>query len=199
MLEGERWKLIRLLQEESDKDQIDALLKRTRLSSVFNHLSFSSTLMVDIVMLLTFGVLFPPLAIIILASIMVFVVDYLMALKILINLSANSEAWTVFLGYLDAEISRAEALLFHPLLYMNLVIAMFWSFTLFDTLGAEVEAVQALWMPVLMSASPILWYGLWWMAFKWRRRIVGMSKQDDDQAISGSNPIHSESSIIEMI
>jgi hypothetical protein len=50
-----------------------------------------------------------------------------------------------------------------------MLVAVLWSFTLFDTLGASIGASKAVWVLFVMCASPVFWYDGWYFVYsRWK-------------------------------
>jgi hypothetical protein len=165
--------------------------------SIFDSRKFCASVVVDIGMLMTFGVLFPPVGVAICLSLIMYLtethwlIEHVEQESQFSSLSKLKSEGTSSLAsnpdmenkdsviegrvsvlqvrqchrhllenmYSELQHITEMKLMFRPIPYMAVVIAMFWSFTLFDTLGDEVGVMKAYWIVLVMIvAVPVSWY-----------------------------------------
>lgn len=193
-----RWRIVRLVQEMQAQPQgVDLLLNSISVPQVYDHRHVAATLVTDLLMLLTFGILFPPLSVVIFLSMIVYLMDHHMALQSLQDVaSANTsttDVWQQWLARLHVEIQQTYAYLLRPMWAVAQLTALFWSFTLFDTLGDVVGALAASGIVIAMSVMPgFIYLCLWfWTEGFHQKQSNNSPKETTDHARSTvhHNPI----------
>lgn len=124
----------------------------------------------DVALFVTYGVLFPPLAVIIVLSMVVDVWQLLErwhgVLSVVEIAAAGFHGQEVLsmLRSLSEDFGRFERSIFPALRRLSFLAALFWSFTLLDTLGGAQGALQAAWIAVVMSSAPVWLFVLRWLS-----------------------------------
>lgn len=111
----------------------------------------------DVSLFLTYGLLFPPLAIIIVFSLAVEtrMIEHQWArITRLLQMCPSATEWHQQVTVLGKDCLRFRRGVFPALRRLDVMASLFWSFTLFDTLGGSVGAVRAIWIAVVMCTSP---------------------------------------------
>lgn len=114
----------------------------------------------DTAILLAFGLLFPPLGIIVAFSMMKDLVNMRSSIGRLVDLQVNSNSVIVreniksFLDKFQKEMIGWNDMVMAQITSILVVIAYILASCLFDTLGSEVGALRALWIFVVMASAP---------------------------------------------
>jgi hypothetical protein len=123
-------------------------------------------LVTDLSMLICFGVLFPPLAVVIAVSVIKDVLSVRLALMKFCNIMelVEDEATKAHMeelkAALDQEIISAENEIWSGVRYAIVMISWIWAFVLFDTLASSDGVFAGLWVLMLMNACPFIWFGI---------------------------------------
>lgn len=158
-----RWKVVREIEHwHSDEFQASTVLRLRSARETFDHQKFFVPLVSDFMVLITFGLLFPPLAVVVAWSMFVHIADYWTSMTML---AKCTERWTSkdardwardFYVALTREYQQVRPLIVRSRLELWMLVAMFWSFTLFDTLGSSNGMMAGMAVAVLMCIVPVL-------------------------------------------
>jgi Leucine-rich repeat (LRR) protein len=116
----------------------------------------------DLSMLICFGILFPPLAIVIAFSVLNDVLSIRMAMgryqAILNDMEEEKlrEELVRLKDMMNADIIKAGVGIWNGLWHGIITAAWIWAFILFDTLASAVGAEQGFWISIVMAICPIL-------------------------------------------
>lgn len=146
----------------------------------------------DVALFVTYGVLFPPLAVIIVLSMVVDVWQLferwqgvLSVVEIAATGSHGQEVLSM-LRSLSEDFGRFERSIFPALRRLSFLAALFWSFTLLDTLGGTQGALQAAWIAVVMSSAPVWLFVLRWLS-TWLCKRVCRTEIPLNSALGGDS------------
>jgi Leucine-rich repeat (LRR) protein len=142
-----QWKLLELTRVDDNAVLTDHITK-----------SMILTLVLDVAIVLTFGMLFPLLAIVGLLSIVKDVIQFRLLLGRWLNSVQfiDQEATTLFVKCLEAKWALNRGDLFQMLIIVVWISAVLLSWTIFDTYGDVVGAVDAIWSTFIFPLSVIL-------------------------------------------
>jgi len=135
----------------------------------FHRSRFCVRLLTNTAIFLTFGVLFPPLAVVIMFAICVQTYELQKKISYL-HLTDNTTKSEVWLTELNTQLTNKFQYTAHQ--FSNLIwmlfplISTFYAFFVFDTLGDQVGLKSALWAPILMSIIVYICM-LYFMHFTW--------------------------------
>jgi hypothetical protein len=119
-------------------------------------------LVTDISMLICFGVLFPPLAIIIALSVVKDVVSNRLTLSRFVYITESLQDERLKLQMLqlktviDQEVVKAGQTLWSGVWHGIVMSTWIWAFVLFDTLASTVGVIQGLWVLIVMLVAPFI-------------------------------------------
>eukprot|EP01033_Poteriospumella_lacustris_P000549 gene549-372_t len=158
-----RWKVVREIEHwQMDEFQAATVLRLRSARDTFDHQKFFVPLVSDFMVLITFGLLFPPLALVVAWSMVVHIADYWTSMTMLAKCterwtSKEARAWArAFYVALTREYQQVRPLVVRSRLELWTLVAMFWSFTLFDTLGSSHGMLAGTAVAVLMCIVPVL-------------------------------------------
>lgn len=190
------WRLIRRLHGMASTADCEAAIAQSAVRDLWDQQKFTAPLVADLLVLLTFGVSFPPLSLLVAWSMCASVVDHWLFLRELLRYCPVEKAAAAVgdnpieaqsspradliarqLQAVEVGISFAEDLVRRLELPLLTLVAMFWAFTLFDTVG-DVRGGGGVATVVMTVAAPTL---LVLGAEAWRRRcrIAGLRSADD--------------------
>jgi hypothetical protein len=136
-------------------------------NQVFMARKFTTILVGDVAILLTFGSIYPPLAVVVCISLIMNSVTVQLVLGRFISLSQLSlpESFSACLGrkelcrfsdVIQRETAAVGALIALSVPPITILAALFWSFFLFDILGDEVGAKNAVWIVWVLEVCLIV-------------------------------------------
>lgn len=117
--------------------------------------------------LMTFGVAFPPLMVVILVAVVIRTFTMQLLVGRVLQLSNNQQINET----LRAECSQLRCLYMNSIWVIVPVVTLFYAFILFDTLGDEVGWRAALWLPFTVLALPLFVYIVYRVVILSRTRI----------------------------
>jgi hypothetical protein len=149
-------------------------------------------LVTDIAILICFGVLFPPLAVVIAVSVIKDVMNVRLSLGKYCSIMERVQDENVkrqMMGFklcLDGEIVQAGEEMWNGIWYGMLMASLIWAFVLFDTLASSVGVIEGLWGLVIITALPVIIYTGVKCLFFYRKRAILRTRSDvaQDDAIS---------------
>lgn len=123
---------------------------------------FAASFVVDLLVLLTFGVLFPPLALLVGWSLAAQLLDARWALvelqRLATSATSREAALAAFVSAVDADMRRAVSWSVAPLPGVVALTVAFWAFAVFDTLGDAAGIVAAgAGVAALAAAAVLVW------------------------------------------
>lgn len=124
---------------------------RNRVEALFFKDRFNLRVVTYMSVFVTFGVIFPPLAVMICLAVVVH--SYLAQLRIghiLNEVSGDPEVHLSLTKLLDNDVMNTGDIFKHSVVYVGPVAAVFYAFIVFDTYGDQVGAVSAIWAAVVM-------------------------------------------------
>jgi hypothetical protein len=116
------------------------------------------SIVTDIAIVLTFGVVFPPLAVVGCLAILAFTYFVQLSIGRLCYLSKFQLFLARYVDFVNLECRGMHLLLIKSLLTIPFLIATFWSLFLFDILGDRVGVVDAVWIIPFMTCVPLIIY-----------------------------------------
>jgi hypothetical protein len=166
-------------------------------------------LVTDLTMLICFGALFPPLAVIIALSVLKDVMSFRLALgrycEIMEAVQDESlkEQMVKVRESLDEEMLKAGAGIWNGVVYGMVVSTWIWGFVLLDTM-ASVEGVgKGLCVLIGMVVSPFIIRSVLRLAARWNDKLTlqstALQGNNDANLTTTMNPIFNEDSHIEMV
>jgi Leucine-rich repeat (LRR) protein len=181
--------------EEEERSEIDDL-RRLALNS-FIKKRFLVNLIGDLSIAFTFGVIFPPLFLIIFFAVLIELLSLQLSVGRLLHLfHAGSSSLKCILLLLNQEFANFSQSLIKYMFWILQVSVFFWALSLFDTLGDEVGAVAAIWIVVLLCCCPWILFGFLYSvkrAQQFRQiRLESVNTGIESVAFSTANPILSE-------
>lgn len=142
---------------------IDRLLvdKQMR-KKLFNKEIFTVGFVGDMAVLMTFGAIFPPLALVIFLNLIVntFLTQLMIGRFIYLSKSLNQRYLLPLVEFLNDECKDVGRLIFDSIPTIAFLATAFWSFALFDTLGDSVGTRKAIWILILVTLLPMWIYGI---------------------------------------
>ena len=135
---------------------------------LFNKDIFTVGFVGDLAVLMTFGAIFPPLAIVIFFNILIhtFLTQILMGrfiqiAKALVQKSSTAALYLLpLVDFLNDECRDVGRLIFDSIPTIAVLAAIFWSFALFDTLADAAGTKHAIWILIVMALMPFWIVGL---------------------------------------
>jgi hypothetical protein len=138
-------------------------------------------LVTDVAIMMSFGILFPPLLCIVALSIIIEIYAWRALLgqwKLAIDFESNSDIkqeMKLILDLLGKDIEGLQLAIISGFTMSIVVSTWFWSFSLFDILGDSVGGHNASWIAATMIVCPVLMLSLQ----KWFNRGIDIQKNDD--------------------
>ena len=123
-------------------------------SKFLNLESLMVNLITDIAIMLTFGAVFPPLAIV--GCISVIITTYFTQLQLgrVVVLARTQDYLQEYLDRIISECSSVRGLLVHSLKSLSVLLAAFWSLFLFDAWGDKNGLLESIWVIIFMPTIP---------------------------------------------
>jgi Leucine-rich repeat (LRR) protein len=150
--------------------------------SKYNHLFHKERVLValvgDVAVLMTFGTIFPPIALVICLTIIVnsVVTQLMIGRFVTIAFSKEQNYLQPIVKFIDSECKDIGKLLAGALPTMSVLASSFWAFALFDCLGDNVGLYRALWIAIVVTLMPLWLYGLFLLL-----KSVGIFNREDIQ------------------
>lgn len=147
----------------------------------------------DVALFVTYGALFPPLAAVIVFSFVVEVWQLLVRWEVLLAVVRRvcvrrRLLLLVQLRSLSEGFGRFERSVFPALRQLSFLAAVFWSFTLLDTLGGAEGALQGAWIVVVMGSAPAWLWVVRWLA---RQVLTAGAHVRSNQQLGTDNSLNS--------
>ena len=158
---------------------------------------FISTMVADLSLLIGFGAMFPPLALLIALSIVKDVYHARFGMGRLARISISNYKWKDRLLKIRHSIQR-DYLVSNSIITRGVwcglcISSVIWAFVLFDVLSSSVGSINSVWIVILMVVSPFLIY---YAALKLRHRgenkndlIRSKGAEHDSKLDSAANPM----------
>ena len=129
---------------------------------LFNKEIFAVGFVGDLAVLMTFGSIFPPLALVIFVNMIVntFLTQLMIGRFVFLSKSIDQNYLAPLVDFLNEECKDVGRLIFDSIPTIAFLATAFWSFALFDTLGDSVGTKQALWILIFMAFMPLWIYGI---------------------------------------
>jgi hypothetical protein len=147
-------------------------------------------LVTDLSMLICFGVLFPPLAVVIAVSVIkdvltvrLALIKYCKIIEIVQDEDLKNQMKTLK-SAIDSQIVLAQSEIWGGVRYAIVMISWIWAFVLFDTLASSDGVLAGLCVLMLMNACPFIWFGI--------QKVINTYKD------YRSNDMHTKPSLIAM-
>jgi Leucine-rich repeat (LRR) protein len=163
-VEIERWRIVRHLDEASKHPQ---LLESISPVAPYDRRKLVAVLLSDVLLLVTFGLFFPPLAVIICVSICVLIADHKLSVQRTLMTAPNAktvygyDAWKKFQSRIELEIVKTRPMLVRPVFVISFIASLLWAFVLFDIVGSAAEVVESTLIVLAMCSTCLVWGGLW--------------------------------------
>jgi hypothetical protein len=138
--------------ENSTEDISSLSLK----NDIFGAETFTVNIMTDITIILTLGVMFPPLAIVGCIGILISTIFAQVSVGRIVHLSRSQPQLLDVVANINSSCSGVHAIANRGLQPLSYVLSLFWAFFLFDILGDAVGTNKALLLPVMMTMVPVL-------------------------------------------
>jgi hypothetical protein len=131
-------------------------------NEVFVARRFSTLLVGDLAILLTFGTIFPPLAVVIFISVMLHTVLTQVVVGRFITLAIpHKSTFAPFVTVLKRETATVGSLIALSIAPISVLATIFWSFFLFDIIGDDAGTTHSYWillvMPILLILTRTAW------------------------------------------
>ncbi len=160
-------------------------IKVNRNTEYFKNETYSVSITTSFAVLLTFGIVFPPLGIIVcVTTIMHIVWVHLTIGRFLCE--AKEKNLPHLAEQLMNECKNVDADLRLIMWALSGFAAMFYAYFLFDMVGDEIGAVKAIWAPCVMCSIPVIFYIVLYIV---RRKGKLISYDDKSASVTGSPDI----------
>jgi Leucine-rich repeat (LRR) protein len=109
---------------------------------------------------ITFGTIFPPLAIVVCYSLYVMTLFTQLIIGRIVIISRVQKELNHFIYQMNEECRNFRRLFIQAIPSISILASFFWGFFLFDILGDEIGSLKALWILFVMGFAPIIIYFL---------------------------------------
>lgn len=168
-----QWKLLR---DHTLNDTDDAKLQLTKRLEIFRANVFVCELLSAIGILMTFGVVFPPLSVVIFVAIVVVThITELLVGRLLVTDRYNQE----FRDKLVMDCNQLVSLFAESMWVVTPFVSLFYAYLLFDTLGDAVDWQNALWLPLTVLGLPVVT----WLGLRVWKRVLAATKESIKQDV----------------
>ena len=161
---------------------------------IFRAENFLIDIVTDIALVLTFGVMFPPLAIIGCISVLSLSCFKQLVIGRVVSLARTQPYLIEYVEKLNTECVGARAIVTRALSSFMELLALFWAGYLFDILGDSIGYRKAIALLILMSFVPLLIRGSNWIYKKCysNNNKENNQKKDDDELIRVSKVLRTQ-------
>ena len=144
--------------------QVDRMLNNKQLcKQLFNKDMFTIGFVSDIAVLMTYGIIFPPLGLVIFCNIIIntFIIQIMIGRFIFLSKSIQQRSYLLpLVDYVNEECKDVGRWIFDSLPTIAILTCVFWSFGLFDTLADSIGTNESLWVLFIVALLPCWIYGI---------------------------------------
>jgi Leucine-rich repeat (LRR) protein len=148
------------LAEEKEKEVLAINISFFKKRQFLNRDYIVLPILSEFTVFITFGTIFPPLAIVVCYSLYVMTLFTQLIIGRIVIISRVQKELNHFIYQMNEECRNFRRLFIQAIPSISILASFFWGFFLFDILGDEIGSLKTLWILFVMGFAPIIIYFL---------------------------------------